>query len=212
MVQVGNLLSGAGEGLLGEGWEAQGGHGNYGSDLGPDGRRPMIQAQSPSTIKTTILEKVNSRFWATLVATTALTYTTETMASTCFDIAAQRYGKARVTLEAPYNYAQVIYAGRAPINCTIGSLHLGEYSLRISCQDGYKYEIGTTDYCGREGTPNCEKAIVTAPNGQRSYHAVAPLGEERICTKEGAELAISSKIFLESSDVLIITAHQLREQ
>jgi hypothetical protein len=154
---------------------------------------------------------VNLRFWATLAATTALTYTTEAMANTCFDIAAQRYGKTRVRLEAPYNYAQAIYAGRPPVNCSIDSLYLGEYSLKISCQDGYKYEIGTTDYCGRDGSPNCEKAIVTTPNGQRSYRTVVTEEGEKTCATNGAQLQISSKIFLDSSDVLIVTSHQFRE-
>ena len=154
---------------------------------------------------------MKSRFWAALAATTALACSTKAMASTCFDIAAQRYGKSRVTLEAPYNYAQAIYAGRAPVSCTIDSFYLGEYSLRISCQDAYKYEIGTTDYCGREGSPNCEKAIVTAPNGQKSYRPVVTGEGERTCTTNGAQLLISSKIFLDSSDVLIVTSHQFRE-
>jgi hypothetical protein len=133
------------------------------------------------------------------------------MASTCFDIAAQTFGKARVTLKAPYNYAQAIYAGKAPVNCKIDSFYLGDYSLKISCQDGFRYEIETTDYCGREGSPNCELAIVTTPNGQKSYRAVV-IGEgEKSCANNWAQLAISSKIFLDSSDILIVTTHQFRE-
>ena len=154
---------------------------------------------------------MKSRFWASMAATAAIACTTEAMANTCFDIAAQRYGKARVTLQAPYNYAQAVYKGSTPVSCTIDSLYLGEYSLRISCQDGYKYEIGTTDYCGRGGSPNCEKAIVTAPNGQRSYRTVVTEEGEKICATNGAQLQISSKIFLDSSDVLIVSSHQFRE-
>jgi len=41
----------------------------------------------------------------------------------------------------------------------------------MSCADGYKYEIGTTAYCvGDPHPPNCGKAIVISPSGQKTYH------------------------------------------
>jgi len=155
--------------------------------------------------------KLRIQVYAALVAGVSLSCNTDAFASTCYDIAVQRFNKARATLQAPYNSAQAIYAGRPPVDCTIDSLYLSEYSLRISCADGYKYEIGTTDYCGRGGVPNCEKAIVTPPNGQKTYHSTVPLGDEKRCTAEGAELTVSSKIFLDNNDVLIISRHQFRE-
>jgi len=155
--------------------------------------------------------KLKTRIYATIVAGASLSCNTDALANTCYDIAVQRFNKARATLQAPYNSAQAAYAGKPPVDCTIDSLYLSEYSLIISCGDGYKYEIGTTGYCGRGGGPNCEKAIVTAPDGRKSYHAIVPLGDEKGCTTEGAQLTISSKIFLENNDVLIISKHQFRE-
>lgn len=155
--------------------------------------------------------KLRIQIYAALVAGVSLSCNTDSLASTCYEIAVQRFNKARATLQAPYNSAQAIYAGRPPVDCTIDSLYLSEYSLRISCADGYKYEIGTTGYCGRGGEPTCEKAIVRPPNGQKIYHATVPLGDEKRCTPEGAELTISSKIFLDNNDVLIISRHQFRE-
>jgi hypothetical protein len=91
-------------------------------------------------------DKAIHRILAAIIASTAITCNTEAIASTCYDIAVQRFNKARVTLDAPYNYAQAVYAGSPPIDCKIDSLYLGEYSLRITCADGFKYEIGTTGY------------------------------------------------------------------
>lgn len=155
--------------------------------------------------------KLRLRICAGLVACVSLSCNADVLANTCYDIAVQRFNKARRILQAPYNSAQVAYTGRAPVDCRIDSLYLPEYSLRLSCSDGYKYEIGTTDYCGRGGDRNCEKAIVTPPNGQKGYYATVSLADEQTCTAEGAELTISTKILLNSNDVLIISRHQFRE-
>ena len=152
--------------------------------------------------------KLKTQIYAVFIAGASLSCNTDALANTCYDIAVQRFNRARATLQAPYNSAQAIYAGRPPVDCTIDSLYLSEYSLRISCADGYKYEIGTTEYCVRGGEPNCEKAIVTTPNGQKTYHAAVPLGDEKSCTTEGAQLTVSNKIFLDNNDVVIISTHQ----
>ena len=155
--------------------------------------------------------KLKTRMYSDLVVGASPCCNTDALANTCYNIAVQRFNKARATLKATYNSAQAVYAGRTPVDCTIKLLYLSEYSLRISCGDGYKYEIGTTDYCGRGGKPNCEKAIFTTPLGKKTHHATVPLEVEKSCTAEGAQLMISSKIFLDYNDVLIITTHQLRE-
>jgi len=149
--------------------------------------------------------------YAALLSGTSLCCNTDALANMCYDIAVQRFNKGRATLKAPYNSAQAVYGGRTPVDCTIKSLYLSEYSLRINCGDGYKYEIGTTDFCGRGGKPNCEKAIVTSPVGQKTYHAIVSLGDKKSCTAEGAQLTISSKIFLDSNDVIITSTHQFRK-
>ena len=154
---------------------------------------------------------MQKHFRKAIVIVGALALDAHAMASSCYDIAIQRYNKSRVSLVAPYNYAQVVSTGKAPVNCTINSLFLGEYSIRISCSDGYKYEIGTTDYCGPGGGPNCEKAIVTTPSGQKSFRSTVELGDEKTCTAKGAQLEISSKVFLDNKDILIITTHQFRK-
>jgi hypothetical protein len=131
-------------------------------------------------------------------------------ASPCFDIAVQKYSKQRVVLEAPFNYAQAIRTQGPTENCNINALYLGEYSLKIGCPDGYKYEIGTTEYCGRDGSPNCEKAVVTSPSGNVSYHPVYSLGDEKSCIKDGAQLVITNKILYDGFDILIVSTHQFR--
>ena len=148
---------------------------------------------------------------AAVVACAALTFNAQVQASPCYNKAVQRYNKARVTLSAPYNFAQAIYAGKKPVNCSINSLNLTEYALKLSCEDGYKYEIGTTGYCGRGGAPNCEKAVVTNPSGQKSYHKIMHLGKDESCIGAGAQLSIQNKILLGNKDVLIITSHQFKE-
>lgn len=154
---------------------------------------------------------IKRQFCKAFIMGAAFACNAEAMASTCFGVAVQRYNKARHSLEAPYNYAQVVYAGKAPVECTISSLYLGEYSVRLRCGDGYRYEIGTTGYCGRGGVPNCDKAIVTTPSGQSSYRSTVALGSKETCTSEGAQLEISNKVFLDNRDVLIITTHQFRK-
>jgi len=134
---------------------------------------------------------------------------------------------------APYNYAQVIYPGQAPIKCTIDFLNYPPtYMRKINCADGYKYEIGTTNYCiGDPHPPNCEKAIVISPSGQKTYHTET-IKCERRCTTQGAEKVILHRIFLgnkstisttpaksrsaargtpPTGDILIITTHEFRE-
>lgn len=131
-------------------------------------------------------------------------------ASPCFDIAVQQYSKARVVLEAPFNYAQAIRTQSPVTKCIIDDLYLGDYYLKISCLDGYKYEIGTSGYCGRSGPPNCEKAIVTSPSGRRSFHPVSALGGQKSCTQNGAQLVVTNKIIYDGFDILIVTTHQFR--
>lgn len=158
----------------------------------------------------------------------------------CFWNAVEKYdtNPSPPFFEAPYNYAQVIYPGQAPIKCTINDKHPYKHEYKISCVDGYKYEIGT-DYCSVNPTaPNCRKSLTIAisPSGQKTYHTYTWKGECR-CTTQGAEQVILHRIFLgnkstisttpdllhpaksrsaargtpPTGDILIITTHEFRE-
>jgi len=125
-------------------------------------------------------------FCAALITSASFFYNTKVTAETCvppvggkwelpacFWNAVQRYNtrrQLRVGYKAPYNYAQAIYPGQAPIKCTINYQHPYQFIYKTSCADEYKYEIGTTSCYIDDPNPNCDKAIVISPSGQKTYH------------------------------------------
>jgi len=196
-------------------------------------------------------------FCAVFITSASFFYNTKVTAGTCVPPAASKWGElpacfwnaveryntipqSRVGYKAPYNYAQAIYPGQAPVKCTINFQHPYRFIYKISCADGYKYEIGTTAYClyplpGQSfppNPPNCDKAIVISPSGQKTYHTHTWEKGECRCTTQGAEQVFLNRIFLgnkskisttpaksksaargrpQMGDVLIIITHEFRE-
>lgn len=110
------------------------------------------------------------------VAVTAAAFCSSANAKPCFDKAYRLYNMHRaIQHAAPYNSVKIIKPGELPIACKYVTLDQVDYAFAISCQDGYRYEVGTTPWCLRPGEHNdirkkCEKAIVIAPDGRKTYH------------------------------------------
>jgi hypothetical protein len=128
------------------------------------------------------------------------------LALDCYEAATARYNRARVSIDAPYNYARAIHKGKPPYNCNIKSHYVTEYSLRIICQDGYQYEIGVNMGRGEK-----YDSIVTLPNGQRAYIQSQAAGEAKLCMPGGARLVIYTKVYPQGKEILIISEHHFRK-
>jgi hypothetical protein len=149
------------------------------------------------------------------VAVTAAAFCSSANAKPCYDMAVQQYNKSRVYLIAPHNSVKVIQRGKPPISCRYITLDQIDYAFEISCLNGYKYEIGTTPWCLNPGEHNdirkkCEKAIITAPNGKKSYHTHSQAFQEKSCIPGGGQLQRGTKVYGDKEDVLIVTTQEFR--
>lgn len=149
------------------------------------------------------------------VAVTAAACCSSANAKPCYDIAVQQYSKSRLYLIAPHNTVKIIKRGEPPVACKYITLDQVDYAFAISCQDGYRYEVGTTPWCLRPGEHNdirkkCEKAIVIAPDGRKTYHLNSEVFEEKSCISGGGRLRKGTKIFGDKEDILVVTTQEFR--
>lgn len=151
-----------------------------------------------------------------VLAAAAAFFCSPVSAKPCYNRAVQRYNKGGIQLVAPFNSVRVIRRDLASINCEFTYFEPIDHAMKISCNDGYRYEVGTTPWCLKPGEhtdirKKCGKAIVIAPDGTKTYHITSEVFKKESCIPGGGQLQIGDKIFgVGNDDPLIVTTLQFR--
>jgi hypothetical protein len=151
------------------------------------------------------------RFIKALLPTIVIIVSAPAAALECFDSATSRYSLSRVALKAPYNSVYAV-ANNKKVDCRLIKTELHEYMVIAKCANGFRYEVGTTEYCTQaRKTSSCDKAVIASPQNKISYVTWKATGSNKSCLNGGGRLEIKHSLRDPSGKEIIITSrHDFR--